>query len=555
MLDLDNLLDGSGNGRHLMLGGAGAPAVAADPWGIGLAAPTFAGGQNAVADGAGYALPASNGDYTWEFRFKRDTGHLASNQVVFGRWGGAANRNNYLCYFDTANKLNYLVGSTTNVTTQTTLQTAALTTSAARVAAVVKSSGSLSLYLDGTRVAGPTANTTPNAPAATLPFRVGDYDDAATGGGLPLWGTIGDLRYSSVARYTGASYTVPTAPLASDASTTALLPMSSLAGSYLGTPAYQGHALLRTGYAQASGGWANPDGPWITLDGRWAFSVSGYNGTIWTVWAVVADTLAGLLAGSGTVQAAAIQTPVTAEGSIAGNGTVYPWGGTYHHWYHDANASGTRLRHSTGSSLGSAFPEGTTLFGPDATYVGGYADPFVRPAATGGGLEMSLIGIGSPATVRTHLRSTSTDGATWTTPTTLVPAAQPGYGTAVGEPAHVGDFPGAPRWLLADGATGSGVGRVVLGWGTRDGSTWHSLRRLFGGSGGSYVAAYDASPWYDAANDRLVVLATDSTNTLPTQPTNSDVGVWYVPLAGVTAPTAYYAGAATSSRSTTYYAF
>ena len=516
---LNNVLDGSGNGLHLTVGGLQAPTIASNPFSISQDGMTFGGGQVLGAWGADWNL--INGDYTYEFRFKRDTSKNGTVQVIFGRWGGSS-RFQFLCYFDSDNGLKFLSQN------GSALASSAITDGSAHTAAIVRSGAQYSLYVDGTRVSGPSnINTYPTVPD-DVPFQVGDYDDISFGasGGLPFWGTLGDFRWSNTARYTGSSYTPSSSPLASDANTLALLPMASLAGNYLGPATYQGNALVRTGYSQASGGWANPDGPLPTQDGKFYFTASAFNGTLWTVYAKVADTLSDLLtSGSGTVQGTAIQTP--SGGDIAANGSVVYFGGTYHHYYQN---SALDILHSTGSSLNAAFSSGTVLFA-------GF-DAWVRPKpgdpAT---LEMYFVRGGGVS--KQFFYATSTDGSTWTTPVEIISETRQGGfgGNYPGEPT-VAPFPASGTWMLSDAAPGTGsTGRRLLLWGSKDGTNWFPLKQLVLPAGSGYVSCYDASFYYDAANQRFVVLAANSTTTEPTQPTDSDIGVWFVPINGTIAAT------------------
>ena len=514
-IDIDNLLDGSANARHLTLGGVGAPTFDADPWGIGQDAMVFDGVRSLAHPGDGFGLPA--GDYTWEFRFKRNTANNGTQQVLFGRWAGPGEYG-YLCYFDATNKLTFIHAGNVLDGSGTTLASAAIIDGDAHSAAVVKSAGNLSLYIDGTRVAGPTAAGV--AGTVSTPFRVGDYDDRAATTGLPYYGTIGNLRFSSSARYTDPTYTVPTTAFVDDGTTEAILPLAELAGNWLGTPVYQGLALERTGHAQASGGWANPDGPLPTLDGKWFFTASAYDGINWTLYAIIADTITQLLAGSGTVQATAIQTPAedADETDLAANGTVIAFGGAYHHFYHDNSGN---VRHSSGATLNEAFPQGTILFA-------GY-DPWVR-TVPGDDTTLEMFYVENLPQNRNVLRRTSTDGVTWSAEAELITdMRQNVYYYHPGEPA-VTSFTGGHNWMVSDGATAATLaGRQLIRWATRDGTTWMAMGKLLGPDG-VYTGTFDGSFYYDEANSRLVVLAAHSENTQPTQPTDSDIGVWYVPI-------------------------
>jgi hypothetical protein len=521
-LDLNNILDGSGNAYHLTLGGREPPAFATNPWSIGIDAMVLNGKQVLCGDGTPYALP--NADWTWEFRIKRTTANNGSQQVILGRWGRSSTsvQVQYLCYWHSDNTLNFLQSGSTQLTS------GAITDGNAHAVAIVRSSGNYSLYVDGTRVAGPTACGAP--PSSNANFAIGDYMDfenAADNTSIPLYGTIGDVRFSDNARYTGASYSVSGSALGDDANTVSLLPLTSLAGTYLGAPVFLQNALIRTGHSQASGGWANPDGIFRTLDDKWAFTVSGYDGSIWTCWAVIADTLADLIDGSGTLQSNAIQSPNSGEGDIAANGSVWPWLGTYYHWYQDGSIN---VRSSSGSSLNAAFSpqpgnvEHTNSF-----------DAYVQPYALDPDqLEMLIV---QQDPVRHVYRSFSSDGTTWSAPALwLNEMRQAGWNDTVGEPI-VTQLDGNHRYVLHDGE-GSGGRRVTRQATLDDGTNWRPLGKLIDPSGvdagaNPYVAAYDSAIYFDEANERFIVLGTHSTNTTAVQPTNSDIGVWEVPIIGL----------------------
>gem|GEM_PF-3348352 len=81
-----------------------------------------------------------------------------------------------------------------------------------------ESSDLFATYLDGSLVASGTAiDWTPGLPNTSGPFYLGGYAGLNS---FPGW--LEDARISTSVRYSGASYTVPTAPFAADASTAAL---------------------------------------------------------------------------------------------------------------------------------------------------------------------------------------------------------------------------------------------------------------------------------------------------------------------------------------------
>lgn len=140
---------------------------------------------------------------------------------------------------------------------------------------------------------------------------------------------------------------------------------------------------------------------------------------------------------------------------------------------------------------------------------------------------------------RVWYKTTSTDGVTWTTPVLIYPypLVQAGYTGSPGEFA-VTNFTGNAQFGFSDAGPGSSSARDLIGWVTSDGVKWipQFLRLTAAGTGNDaggnpYVTVYDSSPTWDNANRRLVILCTHSTNTLSTQPTDSDIGVWFAAIA------------------------
>lgn len=79
-------------------------------------------------------------------------------------------------------------------------------------------SDAIAMYLDGVRVAGPTAGAwDPGVPDSRFGFSLGGYQGADS---FP--GKFEETRVSDSVRYTGPTYTVPTEPFTTDAHTTAL---------------------------------------------------------------------------------------------------------------------------------------------------------------------------------------------------------------------------------------------------------------------------------------------------------------------------------------------
>ena len=531
-LDLANLPDTTGNGNDLIVGGAVGPTFASDPFGIGADGLVFAGTMQAAGLGADWNPPAPS--FTYQFRIKRDTGHLSIQQIVFGRWSNPAGGREFqfLCYFDASNNLNFITSSAPTIPTSSSVTVGAITDGSAHAVQFAMSGGTLYAYLDGVLIQTHSAVTVGTLPD-DIPMLFGTYNDIpdASPGGDPFYGTIGDFMVSDIARNTGSSYTVSGSPAVADANTVALLPMAVAAGTYIETPAYQGNCLLRGSFAPASGGWANPDGPLEQIGGGWYFTASAFDGSIWTVWGITASDINTLLSGGGTIGALPIQTPFGVEGDLAGNGSVVAFLGQYWHFYHDGQAVPV-VRYSTGNDLGAPFTPspGNILFT-------GNFDPWVRVSPDGTTLTMYM-GAASGGT-RQWYSTTSTDGTTWSTPVQIYPypLQQAGYTGSPGE-FSVTNFTGGAQWGFSDGAPNGTSARDVVGWVTPDGTNWIAsfLRLTAAGTGNDaggnpYITVYDSSPYWDNVNRRLVILCTHSTNTNGTQPTDSDIGVWFADVA------------------------
>lgn len=517
--DPNNLLDKSGNNNHLIFGGTGIPALSPSTFGAGIDGYVFEAGEHAQTEGSRYEIPTGN--FSFELRVKREVANLGVQQTIFGVWKDTTVLSNkqYRLYFNAANNLIFQ-GTSASITSSSTIADGS-----AHTIAIVYSGGSASMYIDGTRVAGPTAMTF-SAAASQIPFTLGDITDFANAtGGEPYSGSIGDFRYSNIARYSGASYVVPTTALSVDTSTRVLLNFSTLAGTYKSAYTFQSNILTRTGFPQAKGGWANPDGFFRTLDNKWAFTASAYDSTLWTVWVATSTTLAG----PWTVNSVYLQHPYAIENELAGNGTVLPWKGKYYHWYHTAGVSSLGIRMSSSYNLYDSFPQGVTILNPNNYGFGAFVDPYVRPSSDGTFLEMWFVGSGGTlgTAYRSLMYSTSLDGTNWSIPIRYTSLVSPGFTNNPGEPAVIktGNF----YMMWSDGSR-SGVGRNPQSWWSRDRLNWFPSMRAFGASGAPYISAFDVSSFLDTANNRMILLFANSENTLATQPTASDIGMTYVPL-------------------------
>ena len=111
--------------------------------------------------------------------------------------------------------------------------------------AVVRESGTLNIYVDGSREAQ-RANSTNDLDIGAL--TIGEYN----GGAKAYTGYLDEIRISNTARYTGTSYTVPTASFTSDSNTKLLI--QSNASNRLGADVSgQGnHFLTDSGFTSQS---------------------------------------------------------------------------------------------------------------------------------------------------------------------------------------------------------------------------------------------------------------------------------------------------------------
>ena len=82
--------------------------------------------------------------------------------------------------------------------------------------AIVRQSGTLRFYRDGTSLASVSNSTS----FSNNDYRIGVY---LGGGGFGIVGYMDEFRHSSVARYSGSSFTVPTEAFTKDGATELLL--------------------------------------------------------------------------------------------------------------------------------------------------------------------------------------------------------------------------------------------------------------------------------------------------------------------------------------------
>jgi hypothetical protein len=125
--------------------------------------------------------------------------------------------------------------------------------------ALVFNNGAGTLYYDGARVA--TNAAVRHAAAPTIGLIVGGLGIVNT---YDWSGTISDVRLSDVARYSGATYTVPTAPFTMDDDTVALMPLTTDNSVTLRAESYPPRPSIRAGLVKYKGPVEPTD--WLTGD-------------------------------------------------------------------------------------------------------------------------------------------------------------------------------------------------------------------------------------------------------------------------------------------------
>ena len=166
------------------------------------------------------AFQFGTGDFTVELYYYPTalTGAPANSQGIIGMWGGGTGQSSWLLYFNTGNLYWY---TSTNGSTQTSILTVASGISINNWyhLAVVRSSGTTTIYVNGTSI-GSTA-TVVNLYAASCTLTIG-YNPT---GGTPdyVYGYLSNIRIvKGTAVYT-TNFTPPTIPVTSIANTSLLL--------------------------------------------------------------------------------------------------------------------------------------------------------------------------------------------------------------------------------------------------------------------------------------------------------------------------------------------
>lgn len=271
---------------------------------------------------AGFAsVNSSLGTGTFEAWMKTTA---TSTRVVLGR-------GNFYWFGVTAAGLPTAKLGVTNPVTLT--GTVAINDGAWHHMALVVVAGAGSLYVDGARVATSAAtNEVSGTESGGLMIggfgTTATFDFAGDGGGL-----VDEVRFSSVARYTGTTYTTPTTAFTSDASTTALYHLDGDATDATGaggtTAPGQPTGLAATaGNGQASLSWTAPasDGGAAITDYTVQYRTTAGPGA-WTTFADAVSTatsavVTGLTNGTGyDFQVAAVNSVGTGTYSATASAT------------------------------------------------------------------------------------------------------------------------------------------------------------------------------------------------------------------------------------------
>jgi len=199
--------------------------------------------------------------------------------------------------------------------------------------ALVFDAGTISLYLDGNR----TNTTTTAAPATSgVPIGIGGHPTIT---GNDYTGYIDEVRFSSIARYSGATYTVPTAAFTDDSNTLALYHLetdatdSHVSGGAVTAPGAPTGLTATAGNAQAALSWTAP-----SSNGGAAITdyivQSSPDGTTWTTFAdgtstATSATVTGLTNGTAyTFRVAAVNSSATGTYSTTTTATPAASAGT-----------------------------------------------------------------------------------------------------------------------------------------------------------------------------------------------------------------------------------
>jgi hypothetical protein len=187
-------------------------------------------------------FPANTG--TIECFFKLTS--LGKNQALICKWGDGNSTavDSYILYVNSSNQLVATFKKTTNANIAVTGSTT-LTTGVLYHAAWVLTGTTSTLFLNGVSDGTTTWSGGINA-AATTSFTIGKDSVTDANPYLALFGSIDEVRVSSINRY-GGTFTVPTAPFVADANTISLIHFDNTQPSL-----YSGTAIIKTPFVNMS---------------------------------------------------------------------------------------------------------------------------------------------------------------------------------------------------------------------------------------------------------------------------------------------------------------
>ena len=166
-------------------------------------------GTNDAIDPDLGSLNIGSGDFTIEFFYYPTDLSTVHGRYFFETGSGVSNRLN--AYFNSSSQFVIRSGNT-----ELLKASHGMSTGQWYHLAINRSSGTLRFYRDGTSLASVSNSTN----FVNNDYRIGSY---LTGGGFGTVGYIDEFRDSSVARYSGSSFTVPTAQFENDDDTRLLL--------------------------------------------------------------------------------------------------------------------------------------------------------------------------------------------------------------------------------------------------------------------------------------------------------------------------------------------
>lgn len=140
---------------------------------------------------------------------------LATTQTLASMWESSATANRgWFLFVATTGNVTFQYATVGNTTITLINYAAGITTGVAHDYRVVRSisAGEVYLYIDGTKVATATLSAATNIFASTAPLVIGANNIAGTPG--PMNGQLAAVRITRDALSTGASYSVPSLPLA-----------------------------------------------------------------------------------------------------------------------------------------------------------------------------------------------------------------------------------------------------------------------------------------------------------------------------------------------------